>query len=140
MHRGITRVHRGITIVHSGEARRRRRRIINPIHAAFEKGLGDNSLLPLVEAVVHHSLKRSLETQNVKNVQNEHTQFLSPEEWRHHYCHSIPLVADIFTCLFFFVSLFLDFFSVSFSLLCCFSSSFVTKVEIISDNHVAITL
>ena len=42
MHRGITRVHRGITTIHSGAARRRRRRIINRIHAAFEKGLGDS--------------------------------------------------------------------------------------------------
>ena len=41
VHRGITGVHRGITKVHSGAARRRRRRIINPIHAAFVKGLGD---------------------------------------------------------------------------------------------------
>ena len=41
VHRGVTRVHRGITKVHSGAARRRRRRIINPIHAAFVKGLGD---------------------------------------------------------------------------------------------------
>ena len=41
MHRGITIIHRGITIIHSGAARRRRRRIINPIHAALEKGLGD---------------------------------------------------------------------------------------------------
>ena len=32
---------RGITKVHSGAARRRQRRIINPIHAAFVKGLGD---------------------------------------------------------------------------------------------------
>ena len=31
----------GFTKVHSGAARRRRRRIINPIHAAFVKGLGD---------------------------------------------------------------------------------------------------
>ena len=41
VHRGITKVHRGITKVHSGVARRRRRRVINPIHAAFIKGLGD---------------------------------------------------------------------------------------------------
>ena len=34
-------MHRGITIIHSGAARRRRCRIINPIHAALEKGLGD---------------------------------------------------------------------------------------------------
>ena len=36
--RGITSMHRGITKVHSGAARRRRRRIINPIHAALVKG------------------------------------------------------------------------------------------------------
>ena len=42
MHRGITRIHRGITIIHSGAARRRRRRIVNPIHVALEKGLGDS--------------------------------------------------------------------------------------------------
>ena len=41
VHSGITKVHRGITKVHSGAARRRRRRVINPIHAAFIKGLGD---------------------------------------------------------------------------------------------------
>ena len=41
VHRGITSVHRGITKVHRGTARRRRRGIINPIHAAFIKGLGD---------------------------------------------------------------------------------------------------
>ena len=41
VHRGITKVHKGITKVHSGAARRRRRRIINTIHAAFIKGLGD---------------------------------------------------------------------------------------------------
>ena len=40
--RGITRIHRGITKVHSGAARCRRRGIVNPIHAAFIKGLGDN--------------------------------------------------------------------------------------------------
>ena len=28
--------------MHSGAARRRRRRIVDPIHAASEKGLGDN--------------------------------------------------------------------------------------------------
>ena len=39
MHRSITRIHRGITRMHSDAARRR---IINPIHAAPEKGLGDN--------------------------------------------------------------------------------------------------
>ena len=39
MHRSITRIHRGITRMHSGAARHR---IINPIHAALEKGLGDN--------------------------------------------------------------------------------------------------
>ena len=38
IHMGITRMHRGITITHSGAARRR---IVNPIHAALEKGLGD---------------------------------------------------------------------------------------------------
>ena len=38
IHRGVTRMHRGITIIHSGAARRR---IVNPIHAALEKGLGD---------------------------------------------------------------------------------------------------
>ena len=37
---GITRLHRGITIIHDGAARRR---IVDPIHAALEKGLGDNS-------------------------------------------------------------------------------------------------
>ena len=36
--RGITSVHRGITKVHSGAARCRRRRVMNPIHAAFIKG------------------------------------------------------------------------------------------------------
>ena len=41
IHRGITRMHRGITIIHSGAARGRRRRIVNPIHAALVKGLGD---------------------------------------------------------------------------------------------------
>ena len=41
LHRGITRLHRGITIIHSRAARRRRRRIVDPIHAALEKGLGD---------------------------------------------------------------------------------------------------
>ena len=30
-----------ITRMHSGAARRRRRRIVDPIHAASEKGLGD---------------------------------------------------------------------------------------------------
>ena len=43
VHRGITKVHRGITKVHSGAARCRRRRVVNPIHAAFIKGLGDNN-------------------------------------------------------------------------------------------------
>ena len=42
MHRGGTRIHRAIIIIHSGTARRRRRRIINPIHAALEKALGDS--------------------------------------------------------------------------------------------------
>ena len=45
MHRGITRVHKGITggitKVHSGAARRRQRRVIDPIHVALVKGLGD---------------------------------------------------------------------------------------------------
>ena len=41
IHRGITRMHRGITIIHSGPAGCRWRRIVNPIHAALEKGLGD---------------------------------------------------------------------------------------------------
>ena len=41
VHRGITKVHRGFTKVHSGAARCRRRRVVNPIHAAFIKGLGD---------------------------------------------------------------------------------------------------
>ena len=41
VHSGITKVHRGITKVHSGAARCRRRRVVNPIHAAFIKGLGD---------------------------------------------------------------------------------------------------
>ena len=45
--RGITRIHRGITVIHSGTARRRRRRIINPIHAALEKGLGDRGVFLL---------------------------------------------------------------------------------------------
>ena len=40
-HMGITRSHRGITIIHSSAARRRWRRIVDPIHAALEKGLGD---------------------------------------------------------------------------------------------------
>ena len=42
LHRGITRLHRGITIIQSSAARRRRRRIVDPIHAASEKGLGDS--------------------------------------------------------------------------------------------------
>ena len=42
LHRGITRLHRGITIIHSSAARRRWRRIVDPIHAALEKGLGDS--------------------------------------------------------------------------------------------------
>ena len=41
LHRGITRLHRGITIIHSSAARWRRRRIGNPVHAAFIKGVGD---------------------------------------------------------------------------------------------------
>ena len=40
VHRGITKVHRGITKVHSGAARCRRRGVVNPIYAAFIKGLG----------------------------------------------------------------------------------------------------
>ena len=47
VHRGITKVHRGITKIHSGAARRRQRRIINPIYAAFIKGLGDNYIILL---------------------------------------------------------------------------------------------
>ena len=38
----ITRLHRGITIIHISAARRRRRRIVDPVHAAFVKGLGDS--------------------------------------------------------------------------------------------------
>ena len=60
IHRGITRVHRGITKVHSGAARRR---IINPIHAALEKGLGDiprhrkfGSTFPLPSNMVRRKL------------------------------------------------------------------------------------
>ena len=41
VHRGITTVHRGITKVHSGAARYRRHGVVNPIHAAFIKWLGD---------------------------------------------------------------------------------------------------
>ena len=43
MHRSSTRLHRGITIIHSSAARWRRRRIGNPVDAAFIKGLGDNN-------------------------------------------------------------------------------------------------
>ena len=42
LRRGFTRLHRGITIIQSSAARHRRRRIVDPIHAALEKGLGDN--------------------------------------------------------------------------------------------------
>ena len=45
VHRGITLVHRGITKVHSGAARGRRHRVMNPIHVAFIKGLGDTGNL-----------------------------------------------------------------------------------------------
>ena len=41
LHRSITRLHRGITIIHTSAARRRRRRIVDPVHAAFIKGLDD---------------------------------------------------------------------------------------------------
>ena len=41
LHRSITRLHRGITIIHISAVRRRRRRIVDPVHAAFVKGLGD---------------------------------------------------------------------------------------------------
>ena len=41
LHRSITRLHRGITIIHTSAARWRRRRIVDPVHAAFIKGLGD---------------------------------------------------------------------------------------------------
>ena len=43
-HSSITRMHRRITRMHSGAARRRRRRIVDPIHAASEKGLSDNDI------------------------------------------------------------------------------------------------
>ena len=41
-HTGITRLHRGITIIQISAARRRWRRIVDPVHAALVKGLGDN--------------------------------------------------------------------------------------------------
>ena len=41
LHRGIARLHRGITIIHISAARRRWCRIVDPVHAALEKGLGD---------------------------------------------------------------------------------------------------
>ena len=41
LHRSITRLHRGITIIHISAARRRRRRIVDPVHVAFVKGFGD---------------------------------------------------------------------------------------------------
>ena len=40
---GITSKHRVIAIIHSGAARRRWRRIVDPVHAAFIKGLGDSN-------------------------------------------------------------------------------------------------
>ena len=42
LHKSITRLHRGITIIHISAARRRRHRIVDPVHAAFVKGVGDN--------------------------------------------------------------------------------------------------
>ena len=47
VHRGITKVHRDITKVHSGEARCRRRGVVNPIHAAFIQGLGYSLIIDL---------------------------------------------------------------------------------------------
>ena len=44
LHRGITRLHRGITVIHSSEARRRWHRIVDPVHAALVKGLGDKAI------------------------------------------------------------------------------------------------
>ena len=41
LHRVITRSHKGITTIQSSAARRRWRRIVDPVHAALEKGLGD---------------------------------------------------------------------------------------------------
>ena len=43
LHRNITRLHRGITIIHISAARWRRRGIMDPVHAALVKGLGDNN-------------------------------------------------------------------------------------------------
>ena len=42
LHRNITRLHRGITIIHISAARWRRRKNVDPVHAAFVKGLGDS--------------------------------------------------------------------------------------------------
>ena len=42
LHRGITRLRRGIIVIHSSAARCRWRRIVDPVHAAFVKGLGDS--------------------------------------------------------------------------------------------------
>ena len=47
VHTIITSLHRGITIIHSSAARWRRRRIGNPVHAAFIKGVGDNLIYML---------------------------------------------------------------------------------------------
>ena len=60
--RGIISVHRGITKVHSGAARRRRRRIINPIHAAFVKGLGDVQNAVNSRPLTYRSSDNDLET------------------------------------------------------------------------------
>ena len=42
LHRGISRLQRGITIIHTSAARRRWCRVVDPVHAAFIKGVGDN--------------------------------------------------------------------------------------------------
>ena len=40
LYRGITGLHKGVTVIHSSAARRRRRRVWNPMHAALIKGVG----------------------------------------------------------------------------------------------------
>ena len=52
-HMGITRLHRGITIIHSSAARRRWRRIVDSVHAALEKGLGDKYYT--IKILLHYS-------------------------------------------------------------------------------------
>ena len=58
-----------------------------------------HSRKPLMEAVVNHSLKRSLETQNVNNIQTERTQIFTARGSEGTITLILPLVTNKATCM-----------------------------------------